>query len=63
MLILAAKGERPVMFAHIAMLQALHADKPAPTQHIELCDDHGSEVLAGKRTTSLTGTDSAAFLP
>jgi hypothetical protein len=25
MLILAAKGERPAMFAHIAMLQALHA--------------------------------------
>jgi len=32
MLILAAKGERPVMFAHIAMLRALHAgnDPPAP---------------------------------
>jgi hypothetical protein len=29
MLILAAKGERPVMFADIAMRQALHADKPA----------------------------------
>jgi hypothetical protein len=30
MLILAAKGERPVMFAEIAVRQALHAGKPAP---------------------------------
>jgi hypothetical protein len=30
-LIIAAKGERPVMFAHIAMRQALRADKPAST--------------------------------
>jgi hypothetical protein len=28
MLILAAKGERPVMFVDIAMRQALHAGKP-----------------------------------
>jgi len=28
MLILAAQGQRPVMFAHIAMLKALHAGKP-----------------------------------
>jgi hypothetical protein len=32
MLIMAAKGERPVMFAHIAMLKALHAGKPAPVR-------------------------------
>ena len=30
MLIMAAKGERPVMFADMAMRQALHAGKPAP---------------------------------
>jgi hypothetical protein len=30
MLIMAAKGQRPVMFADMAMRQALHADKPAP---------------------------------
>jgi len=27
MLILAAEGQRPIMFAHIAMLKALHAGK------------------------------------
>ena len=31
MLILAAQGQRPVMFAAIAMRKALNADKPAPT--------------------------------
>jgi hypothetical protein len=31
MLIMAAKGERPVMFADIAVRTALNADKPAPT--------------------------------
>ena len=30
MLILAAQGQRPVMFADIAMRQALHAGKPTP---------------------------------
>ena len=29
MLVLAAKGERPVMFTEIAMRQALHAGRPA----------------------------------
>ncbi len=28
MLMLAAEGERPIMFAYIGMLQALHAGKP-----------------------------------
>jgi hypothetical protein len=32
MLILAAQGQRPVMFAHIAMRQALHAGKAAPVR-------------------------------
>jgi hypothetical protein len=32
MLILAAQGQRPVMFAQIAMLQALHAGKPEPVK-------------------------------
>jgi hypothetical protein len=31
MLILAAQGQRPVMFAEIAMRQALHACEPAST--------------------------------
>jgi len=31
MLILAAQGQRPVMFAAIAMWQALHAQTPRPT--------------------------------
>jgi hypothetical protein len=31
MLILAAQGQRPVMFAEIAMRQALHAGKTVPT--------------------------------
>jgi hypothetical protein len=31
MLILAAQGQRPVMFADIAIRRALHADEPAST--------------------------------
>jgi hypothetical protein len=30
MLLMAAEGRGPLMFAHIAMLRALHHDRPAP---------------------------------